>query len=75
MTEQAMTNRQGIEYTVITETGLTTTIVQELASGERIFEPGARVIIQNSGEYQRVLAADYLPEQMARPKGIKLIDE
>ncbi len=75
LAEQAMADRTGIEYTVTLETGLTVTVAQEVAKGDVILQPGARVMVQNSGGYQRVLPASHLPEEIKRPKGIKVVDE
>jgi outer membrane lipoprotein SlyB len=72
--EQAAADRQGIEYIVVLESGVTMTIVQEIGKNEVPVQPGARVIVQNSGGYQRVLPANNLPTQIARPQGIKVID-
>lgn len=83
--EQNMNDRRGLEYIVTTEKGDTKTIVQEMAEGERMLAPGERVMIQTcSGESydnrcgargaERVLPASHLPEQIQRPKGIKVVD-
>ena len=70
--EQAASNRQGVEYTIILESGVTLTIAQEAPANEPLLHKGQRVIVQNSGGYQRVLPADNLPTEVKRPKGIKL---
>lgn len=72
--EQAMADRKGVEYTITLETGVTLTIPQETPEGERIMQPGERVIVQNTGGYQRVLPASQLPTEIARPQGIKVVD-
>lgn len=74
LAEQAMSDRTGIEYIVTLESGVTLTIVQEAPADERVLQPGERVIVQNSGGYQRVLPASHLPTQIQRPQGIKVID-
>ncbi len=61
--EQALANRKGVEYTIAQESGQKLTIVQELKPEDKIFQVGARVIVQTSGNYQRVLPAESLPEQ------------
>lgn len=73
--EQAVADRTGVEYTVTLESGVTLTIVQETPQGERILGAGERVIVQNTGGYQRVLSATHLPTQIKRPAGIKVIDQ
>ena len=72
--EQAASNRNGIEYTVTLENGVTMTVVQEIAKGEAAIAQGARVMVQNTGGYQRVLPAAALPTAIAKPEGIKVID-
>lgn len=74
LAEQEINNRDGVEYTLTLETGETLNIVQELKEGEPVFPNGARVMVQDYGKYQRVLAADHLPEAIKRPKGVKVID-
>lgn len=72
--EQAAADRQGIEYIVVLESGVTMTVVQEIGKNEAAIQAGDRVIVQNTGGYQRVLPASNLPTQMVRPQGIKLVD-
>lgn len=72
--EQAASDRIGVEYSITLANGKTITIVQEQAAGDRIFAPADRVMVQANGTYQRVLTADHLPNQIARPQGIKVID-
>ncbi|MGQ9371736.1 outer membrane lipoprotein [Azospirillum sp. A39] len=74
MAEQAMSDRVGIEYTLTLANGKTLTIVQEQAQGDRVFAPGDAVMVQSSGTYQRVLAADHLPAEITRPKEVKIKD-
>ncbi|MFP5513018.1 MAG: hypothetical protein ACLGJC_08050 [Alphaproteobacteria bacterium] len=74
MAEQAASDRVGIEYTITLANGKTITIVQEQAAGDRVFNPSERVMVQANGTYQRVLPADHLPNQIARPQGIKVVD-
>jgi outer membrane lipoprotein SlyB len=73
--EQKMSDKKGIEYTVTLEDGLTVTNVQELKEGERVLQPGERVMLQNTGQFQRVIPADNLPTSIPRPKGIKVTDD
>ena len=72
--EQALANSKGVEYTLITEKGKPMTVAQNVNKGDRVIQKGERVMIQTSGSYQRVLPADHLPEQVKRPKGIKVVD-
>lgn len=72
--EQAAANTTALEYLVTTERGKTMTIVQNINEGDKILPVGSRVMVQISGSYQRVLPADGLPTEIARPKGIKVVD-
>ena len=72
--EQGLSNRKGTEYTVILETGITLTVAQEAPAEERTLNVGERVMVQNTGGYQRVLPASGLPTEVKRPQGIKLVD-
>jgi outer membrane lipoprotein SlyB len=74
LAEQAMSDRKGIEYTVVLESGVTMTVPQELPKSETAIPVGTRVIVQNSGGYQRVLPATNLPTEVKRPQGLKVID-
>lgn len=72
--EQAMADRTGLDFTVVLESGKVITIPQYFKKDEPIIKKGERVIVQTSGSYQRVLPAEHLPEQIKRPKGIKVTD-
>ena len=72
--EQGLSDGLGVEYIITKENGQTVTIVQNKKEEDAVFPIGGRVIVQTSGAYQRVLSADHLPEQMKRPKGIKVVD-
>lgn len=72
--EQMIKDRDGYEYTVTKENGLTVTVAQNVVEGEPILTVGQRVMVQSSGNYQRVIPAEQLPTQIKRPKGIKLVD-
>lgn len=74
LAEQAMSDRKGVEYTIVLESGVTLTVAQEAPANEPIMSVGARVIVQNSGGYQRVLPAANLPTEVKRPQGLKIVD-
>ncbi|HEX4608227.1 MAG TPA: hypothetical protein VH092_08475 [Urbifossiella sp.] len=74
MTEQAISDHSGIEYVVTTEKGVTLTIVQNYVEGDPSIRPGQRVMVQTSGQYQRILPAGDLPEKIKRPKKIRVED-
>lgn len=72
--EQALQDKEGREFTIVTEKGNTLTIAQYFKKDEPIIQNGERVMVQTSGSYQRILPAEHLPEQIKRPKGITVID-
>jgi outer membrane lipoprotein SlyB len=74
LVEQAASDRTGIEYTITLASGKTLTIVQEQLKTDRVFGVGERVMVQSGGAYNRVLPADRLPVEIARPKDIKVRD-
>jgi outer membrane lipoprotein SlyB len=74
VTEQALADSKGLVFTIVTEHGKTITVPQYFKKDEPVIKNGARVMVQTSGSYQRVLPADHLPTQIKRPKGIKVID-
>ena len=74
MVEEQLQKRQGVEYIVTLETGLTVTLVQNLNQGDRVLAVGERVFVQNAGAYQRVLPASHLPTEVERPEGMTVVD-
>ena len=73
--ERAIRKRGGVEYTVVLENGKTITVAQNVSEKDVIHKNNDRVIVQINGQYQRVLPANSLPEEMKKPKGIKFTDE
>jgi outer membrane lipoprotein SlyB len=73
--EQAVRNRGGIEYIVVLRNGKTITVAQNVAPKDVIHNVNDRVLVQINGEYHRVLAANKLPTEIERPKGIKFKNE
>jgi len=73
--ERAIRKRGGVEYTVALENGKTITVAQNVSEKDVIHKNNDRVIVQINGQYQRVLPANSLPEEIKKPKGIKFIDE
>jgi len=73
--EQAIRNREGVEYTVVLENGKTLTVAQNVSEKDVIHAVGDRVMVQINGQYQRVLPANSLPTEIEKPKGIKFKDE
>lgn len=74
LAEEQLQKRKGVEYTVILESGLAMTVAQNLNKDDRILSEGERVIVQNTGQYQRVLPASHLPTEVKRPQGITVVD-
>lgn len=74
LAEQAIQDQRGLEYTIITESKKVITIPQYIKKDEPVFPKGSRVMVQTSGSYQRVLGADDMPEEVKKPKGIKVIE-
>jgi outer membrane lipoprotein SlyB len=74
MAEQAISDHSGIEYVITTEKGQTLTIVQNYVQGDPSIRRGQRVMVQTSGQYQRVLPADDLPTKIKRPKKIEVTE-
>jgi outer membrane lipoprotein SlyB len=74
LAEQAMADRDGLEYTITLETGNTIVVTQESKEGERVMAAGERVMVQTTGAYQRVLPANNLPTEIKRPAGVKVVD-
>ncbi|MCL4678843.1 MAG: hypothetical protein KJ017_09660 [Alphaproteobacteria bacterium] len=72
--EQQMQDKEGRDFTVVTEKGKTITIAQYFKKDEPIIQKGERVMVQTSGSYQRILPAEHLPTEIKRPKGIEVID-
>jgi outer membrane lipoprotein SlyB len=74
LVEQGLADRSGLEYTIVLANGKTITIPQEHKKEDRVFNSGERVMVQASGIYQRVLPADNIPTEIARPKDLKVKD-
>ena len=69
--EREIRNREGVEYTIALQNGEVISVAQTLNSGDTVLPVDARVAVQSSGYYQRVLPADNVPTAMERPKGIE----
>jgi outer membrane lipoprotein SlyB len=75
LAEQAISDHNGMEYTVTINSGDTRTIVQNIVEGDAPLHIGQRVTVQVSGQYQRVMPADTLPTEIKRPKKVKVVDD
>ena len=64
-----MSERPGIEYSIILDDGQELTLVQDFLETDRIVQPGetCRLQIENEG-MNRVLPAEHLPDQINAPK-------
>ena len=74
LTEQALQNKTGIEYTIVTEHKKFLTIPQYIAKGEEIFRKGDRVMVQTSGSYQRVLSTKDIADTVKGVKAPTIVD-
>src|SRR5229473_2996449 len=68
--EQALIDHPGVEYTVVLQSGQTYMLAQNLNPGDRILQPGERVMVQQGYGYMRVLPADNVPTDVERPPGL-----
>jgi outer membrane lipoprotein SlyB len=68
--EQAMANRQGIEYLIKFQNGNTESIVQNIAKTDEPIAKGECVMVQFGSNYQRVLPDDDVEDcrPIAKPK-------
>lgn len=64
-----MSERPGLEYSVILDDGKEMTLVQDFLEGDRVVQAGetCRMQIENDGK-NRVLPAEHLPDQIQAPK-------
>ncbi|MBE9553501.1 MAG: hypothetical protein IMF05_08565 [Proteobacteria bacterium] len=64
-----MSERKGLEYSVILDNGEELTLVQDFLEGDRVVQPGdtCRMQIENDGK-NRILPAEHLPDQINAPK-------
>lgn len=68
--EEAVRTKTAANYTIVTEVGTTVSIVQELKSDDPEIRVGDRVMIQGTGENQRVIPANRVTDELNRPRGI-----
>lgn len=64
-----LSERKGLEYSVILATGEELSLVQDFLEGDRVVQPGetCRLQYENDGK-NRVLPAEHLPGQISAPK-------
>jgi outer membrane lipoprotein SlyB len=64
-----MSERKGIEYSIILDNGDEHTLVQDFLEGDRVVQQGetCRMQVENDGK-NRVLPAEHLPDQIQAPK-------
>lgn len=68
MASDSMSEREGVEYTVLLASGEERQLIQDLQSGETLLEQGTACRLQVSGTLNRVLPAAHYPEGVSRPK-------
>lgn len=68
-----LSERPGIEYSIILHNGEELTLVQDLLEGDRVVQPGdtCRMQTENDGK-SRVLPAEHLPDRIQAPKATKV---
>ena len=64
-----LSERPGLEYSVILDNGEEFTLVQDFLEGDRVVQPGGtcRMQIENDGK-NRILPAEHLPDRINAPK-------
>lgn len=64
-----MSERKGIEYSIILDNGEEHTLVQDFLEGDRVVQVGetCRMQVENDGK-NRILPAEHLPDQIDAPK-------
>lgn len=72
MAEQAIQNHDGVEFIVALEDGEVVTVVQNAEPELAAIRDGDPVMVQQSGEYQRVLPAKDLPAKAKKAKHPKV---
>ncbi len=73
--EQAASDKKGYEYTVVTESHITKTLVQYQNPEDIVFKPGDLVMLQNTGSFHRLLSTANLPAKITKPHLVKIEDE
>lgn len=74
MAEQAVSDYRGVEFVVALENSEILTVVQTAEPAIAGIREGDRVMVQTSGQYQRILPANHLPNQVKKAKRIKVVD-
>lgn len=72
MAEQAVSDYDGIEYTITLSNSETITVTQTAEEANARIKDGDRVMIQSSGTYARVLPAEHLPAKVKKAKKIEV---
>lgn len=70
MAEQAVSDYDGIEYTITLTNSETITVTQTKEEANSRIKDGDTVMIQSSGTYMRVLPAEHLPKKVKKAKKI-----
>lgn len=72
MAEQAIQNHDGVEFTVALEDGEIITVVQNAEKELTSIKDGDPVMVQQSGEYRRILPAKDMPAKVKKAKRPKV---
>lgn len=70
--EEAATAKKGYEYTVVTESNVTKTLVQYQNPEDIVFKPGDLVLIQSTGSFHRILSTANLPSKITEAHRLKI---
>lgn len=65
--QQAETDKKGYEYTVVTESKATKTLVQYQNPKDVVFSPSDIVMLQETGTFHRLLTTANLPDRIIAP--------
>jgi outer membrane lipoprotein SlyB len=71
--EQSMQDSKGLLYTITLRSGKTITVTQYQNKTDPVIKVGQRVMVQTSGQFQRVMPASHLPEKIKKPKDIQVV--
>jgi len=70
--EQAAAEKKGYEYIIVTENNSTKTVVQYLNPYDVVFEQGDLVLLQNAGNFHRLISTANLPGKIKNPHRKKI---
>ena len=69
-----MSERAGVEYTVLLANGEERQLIQDIGDGERLLTTGESCRMQTSGQLNRILPAAHYPDAVKRPTKTQIRD-